>query len=294
MTVIFVLLGALGVYGLAVLAAAWVSVRPPRIPVVLSPGLLGLPERPVALQTADGRHVRGWWVEGGGEFVAVCVHGYLMNRSEFVPLVPLLVESGGSCLLVDLRGHGGSGPGPVTFGMAEQAEVRAAVAHAREQAPGAKVVVLGSSMGAAAAALAIEADPGLVDGFLADSMYARLDEAASGWWSFFLRGRLSPLFRPVSLVGAWITGVRPKQVTTVGGVSAMAGRPVLLVFGEADPLVPPSSRALLAERAGPGAKVVVVEGGSHGDARLRDPALYRAALCEFLERFAARAHERAQ
>lgn len=282
----WVAVGTLLAYAAAILVAAWLSVRPPRIPVVLSPSLLGCPEEPVLLETEDGRRVRGWWVPGGGGVVAVCIHGYLMNRSEFVPLVPLVLEAGGSCLLIDLRGHGGSGAGPVTFGVREQEEVRCAVRHARERAPGARVVLVGSSMGAAAAALAFAEDPALADGFLADSMYASLDEAAAGWWTFFLRGRLAPLFRPVSTVGAWITRVRPREISTAAGLEAFAGKPVLLVYGEDDPLVPPLSRQRLAEAAGPAARLVVVPGGSHGDARLRAPALYRSALAGFLAGFA--------
>lgn len=277
------LVGAMAVlYSVAMLLVAVASVRPPRVPVVLSPGLLGVASEPVVLRTEDGKKVKAWWIEGDGDLVVVCVHGYLMNRAEFVPLLPMFQELGAGALLPDLRGHGGSDRGPITFGLHEQAEVRACLAEVRRRSPNARIVLFGSSMGAAASCLALEREPGLADAFIADSMYARLSEASEGWWTFFLRGRLGPVMRPANWIGAWITGVRPSQVSTLGGLRALAGKPVLLVFGEHDPLVPPESRKAMLDAAGALAEIVTVPQGSHGDGRLREPEMYRDAVRAFL------------
>ncbi|MCC6403332.1 MAG: alpha/beta fold hydrolase [Fimbriimonadaceae bacterium] len=269
-------------YGATMLLVAVLSVRPPKLPVVLSPGLLGHGSETIELATSDGRKVKAWWVEGGDRLVVACFHGYLMNRAEFVPLVPLFHALGASTILPDLRGHGGSDRGPVTFGVREQAEIRACLAEARRRLPSARIVVFGSSMGAAAACLALADDPDLAEALIADSMYARLSEASEGWWSFFLQGRLAPFMRPANWIGARLTGLRPYAVSTLEGLRALSGKPVLLIFGEDDPLIPPSSRTEMLHAAGDRAVSVTIPQGSHGDGRLREPEMYRAAVQAFL------------
>lgn len=278
---------AVALYWLVMLLVAVVSVRPPKLPVVLNPGLLGHDSETIELQTDDGRKIKSWWVEGDGDVVVICVHGYLMNRAEFVPLVPLFHSLGASSLLPDLRGHGGSDRGPVTFGVREQAEIRACVEEVRRRAPGARVVVFGSSMGAAAASLALAQDPNLAHALIADSMYARLSEASEGWWSFFLNGKLAPFMRPANWIGARLMGLNPGKISTLDGLRATEDKPVLLIFGENDPLVPPESRKAMIEAAGSNATMVTIPKGSHGDGRLREPRRYREAVRAFLTAFDA-------
>ncbi|MGE0001334.1 MAG: alpha/beta hydrolase [Fimbriimonadaceae bacterium] len=276
------IVSAVALYWLVMLLVAVVSIAPPKLPVVLNPGLLGHDSETVELKTNDGRKIKAWWVQGEGDVVVLCVHGYLMNRAEFVPLVPLFHSLGASSLLPDLRGHGGSDRGPVTFGVNEQAEIRACVDEVRRREPGARIVVFGSSMGAAAASLALAQDPDLAHALIADSMYARLSEASEGWWSFFLNGKLAPFMRPANWIGARLMGLKPGNISTLDGLRATEDKPVLLIFGENDPLVPPDSRKAMLEAAGLNATMVTISQGSHGDGRLREPGQYREAVRAFL------------
>ena len=89
-------------YFLALVLVAMVSLRPIRIPFFLSPGALGLPQQSVRFKSADGLELRGWWMHRESpNSVAVLCHGYMMNRSEPIPLAKRLWEEGVACLIFD-------------------------------------------------------------------------------------------------------------------------------------------------------------------------------------------------
>ncbi|HEY0868667.1 MAG TPA: alpha/beta hydrolase, partial [Fimbriimonas sp.] len=146
------IIGLLALYLLLLLVVAWISIRPPRLPVYISPGVFDAPQEEIAIPY-KGRWLRGWWVEGGPN-VAVFAHGYLMNRAELTPVAVKLWKEGMSSLLIDFHGHGRSARGKVTMGLQEREDVRAAVQFARSRKNG-KLVLIGSSMGSAASALAM-------------------------------------------------------------------------------------------------------------------------------------------
>ena len=138
----------------ALIVVTYVSIHPPRVPLWLSPALLGYPEESVRLESG-GVELDGWWSEcGSGELAIICCHGYLMNRCELMPMMIRLADLKASWLFFDFRSHGKSGGRTCTMGKLEALDVAAAAKWVRERQPNAKIVLFGSSMGAAASAIA--------------------------------------------------------------------------------------------------------------------------------------------
>src|SRR5687767_5875268 len=182
---LIVLLTLLAVYLLVLLGVAWVSLHPMRTPIFMATAWFGAPQQEVEFDNGEGIKLRGWWLEKpGAKTVCVLAHGYIMNRAELAPIAARLWEEGLACLLFEFRAHGKSGGTKCGLGWLERRDVRAAAAFARQRAPGAKVVLIGSSMGAAASALALGEDPSLADALVLDSGYSKLSRAVSGWWRF--------------------------------------------------------------------------------------------------------------
>lgn len=85
----------------------------------------------------------------------VVVHGLGDSVESFVDAARRLAERGHVVLLLDLRGHGGSGDAPTTLGAHESGDVRAALRELRGRGLGRRgFVLLGNSMGAVAVLLA--------------------------------------------------------------------------------------------------------------------------------------------
>src|SRR2546421_5982599 len=171
------ILVALGLYFLALILVSWMSIHPFRTPIFISPGALGKPQEDVEFSTSDGIRLRGWWSEApAAKAVAVLSHGYVMNRCELTPLAAQLVDAGCSAFVYDFRAHGKSDGRICGFGVREAEDVRAAVAFVRQRAPSAKVVLIGSSMGAAASAFALATHEALADALILDSSYSKLSK----------------------------------------------------------------------------------------------------------------------
>lgn len=121
----------------------------------------------------DGEHAAGVLHEpaGAARGQVVLVHGFLSQRTEFADLGDRLAARGWRVLGLDQRGFGASGG---ARGMISQerasADVLAAVAWLRKDAPGLPVGLVGHSMGAAFALSAMAADPSIRAAVLAAPM----------------------------------------------------------------------------------------------------------------------------
>lgn len=286
-----VLVAVAALYAAGIGVVVFFSLRPPRIPIFLSPGAFGLDQRDVVLTSADGTRLSAWWATPPDRpifGVAVLAHGYVMSRSELVPLAVRLAEAGIASLLFDFRGHGRSQRAVVTLGPRESLDVQAAVGFCREAQPDRPVVVIGSSMGAAAAALALADRPGFVDALVLDSCYSKLTRAASGWWRLFGGPVAQVLLSPATPIAAIFARTNPYRVDIADCLRRSPKTPTLILHGTADTLASPAEaeRNLTAlEEAGserPIARLVWLEGCQHSEGRWIRPREYEEALARFL------------
>lgn len=278
------LLIALGVYVLLVLGIAWLSLHPYRIPIFLSPGGLGCPQESVEFESTDGVVLRGWWVDvPNAKAVAIASHGYLMNRSELCPLAPLLAAQGVASLYYDFRAHGKSGGKKSFLGFRERHDVAAAVRYARSRAQGAKIILIGSSMGAAASALAQGDDPTLADGLVLDSAYCKLSNAVIGWWRFIGGEFLAFVLWPTAIISLPLAGFNPFKIDVSQALAQAGPVPVLFFHGEVDTLALPSEAVRNQQACQGPTSLVWLKGCGHSEGRWIHPVLYNGELSAFVE-----------
>jgi pimeloyl-ACP methyl ester carboxylesterase len=239
-----------------------------------------------------GLELRGWFMPNAtSDQAIVLVHGFGLGgcrtcdfKERFTEFAAQLHGRGFNVLMFDLRGHGQSSDARYTFGVREQRDVLGAVDYLLEQGfqPG-RIGVLGASMGGAASVLATAAEPA-IGALVTDSAFADLDYLLQR--EFPRRSGLPAWLLPgVYLMGQMVTGEnvstsRPEQV-----IGAISPRPVLIIHGDADELVPVEHSARLAAAA-PEAEVWIVPGATHVEAWVllqdayteRVATFFRAAL----------------
>jgi len=260
----------------------WISLHPKRLPFFISPGLMGAPQSEVEFSSRDGVTLRGWWVEAEQpRALAVLVHGYIMNRSEMTPIAYHLWRLGCSCLVFDLRAHGRSGGSSTGLGWLEREDVAAAIAWARARHPGVKLAVIGSSMGAAAAAFALGQRLAEADALVLDSAYSTLDSAVLGWWRFLGGKPLACFLAPTLLLSAAFVRFRPRDVDVARALSQAQETPVLILHGDRDNLSLPS-QALRNHAACRHGVLRWFPGCGHSEGRLNQPEEYLSVLQSFL------------
>jgi len=258
--------------------------RPPQ----LTPTDLGLPFEPVDVHSGD-LTLPGWFIPARdgqpGPGVAL-VHGWESARDRLLPMAVFLHAAGFHCLAIDVRGHGSNDAETLPITAGEFGSDALAAFQALAARPEVTVAaLLGHSMGGIGAILAAAEEPRV-------AAVVATSAPADPWRLTRQTFRLARLPIPGAIAWplAWLTTrvyLRPRG-HRVGRISASEAlrtldRPILLVHGSSDIVVPVSHLHRLAEvarRAGRHPETLVIDGGQHS--WLYEFPEYRRAVAAFL------------
>ncbi|MEL4505190.1 alpha/beta hydrolase [Luteococcus sp. H138] len=282
--------GALTALGLAggglavgVLAAAHQISGPqrPSLAYAMSPFEVGLAAEDVSFTADDGTRLAGWWFERpGAEHVVVVCHGHRGSKADMLGIGPGLSRAGASVLAFDFRGNGDSADGPQSLAHYEQQDLLAALDWVSARCPDAEIDVVGFSMGAAVALLVAARDP-RVARVVADSPFADMHgviaAAATG-----MHLPPVPLVQLVDRATRLRYGYRFADVQPIDVVGLIAPRPLMLIHGTEDSVIPVGHAHRLAAAAGNAAVVHIVSDVDHCGAYFADRPGYIARVATFL------------
>jgi uncharacterized protein len=277
---------ALALYLGAGALAAHILSRPERNTSAVTPATADLPYRDVRFSArTDGVEVAAWHVpREGADRAVIMVHGMNVSRgAEFegrwVEVARRLWEAESSVLMIDLRGHGASADARFSFGLRERRDVAGAVEWLLEEgyAPGA-IGVLGVSMGGAAA-IGAAAEIPAVGAVATDAAFADVEPIIRRAWPV-VSGLPAFLWRPTRWMGRLMYGYDLGGSRPGDDLARLRDRPLLLIHGEADRLVPVENARLLAERHGDAA-VRIVPGADHARSFFADPEAYGELVARF-------------
>jgi dipeptidyl aminopeptidase/acylaminoacyl peptidase len=149
--------------------------------------------------------------------------------------------------------------------------------------PGARIGVVGYSMGAAVALLVAAREPRIA-AVVADSPFATM-RGVVGYAFERLRIPAQPLVSLAGSVNRLRYGYRFDAVEPVDMVGSIAPRPVLLIHGAGDATIPAEhSRAIFAA-AGEPKELWIMPGVGHCGAYFADRPAYVARVVQFFERW---------
>lgn len=300
---------ALGTVGLLVVAYWTIALviarrlayaRP--LPVEGTPAAAGLDFRAVDFPSRDdGLRLRGWLIPGvrpdGSltlERTVIAAHGAWQNRTDpamgLYDLCCALARAGFAVLTFDLRGHGESDPAPFMLGYREQRDVLGAADFLRsDELPYPElerprwIAGYGVSVGANALLYAAVAEPD-IRAVVADSAHAEVATILVREVS--RQSRLPKVFAHGALFAARLLyGVNVAAIRPVEAVAGIAPRPLLLIQGGADGMIPRSSLTHLAKAAQAHADAHVaawrVPGAEHAQAFHHEGEAYVTVLESF-------------
>lgn len=237
-----------------------------------------------------------WWAAptDPAAGAVIVVHGRNSCRHDPAVLLPagMVRKAGFGVLMVDLRDHGTSGKadGHYALGADEWLDVLGAWQWLRDRGyPAKSIGLLGLSMGAASSAFALANETTVAAAWL-DSSYADLLSVGVA--------TASPLEKPF-VPGALLMGQLIFSVDLLGAsperalAEHLAGRPVAIVQGDADPTVPLEQSKRLVDAAASGgtkAEYWVVVGAKHvASAFVQTPEYARRVAAFFRSHLAPRA-----
>jgi dipeptidyl aminopeptidase/acylaminoacyl peptidase len=259
------------ILGLYLGACWWIlgpTITPIRIEHLWTPAQLGFPKaKPLSFKSADDQVVlRGWLIRSPGERAIILLHGINSHSwdGQAPDVVRAYLDAGFTVLLYDLRGHGDSGGD--YLGWKDRGDVRAAVNVLLGQKfrPG-KIGIHGTSYGGAIAILAA-ADIPEIGAVVADSAFADMRDVIEA--AVERETGLPPIL--VKLLGPCLRCLASKlyslnfdEVFPEEAIASISPRPILLIHGEEDPIIPVEHAVRLKEAAGEGAKLWLLPGRQH-------------------------------
>ncbi|MCH8854308.1 MAG: alpha/beta fold hydrolase [Planctomycetes bacterium] len=265
---------------------SYMQVHPPKRRDHADPGTaLRIGFQDVSWQSRDGTTLRGWFVPAdASERTAIVCHGVMDSKSGMMPFIRALHEGGYNVLAFDSRGHGESEGWTVTYGRRESEDIIAAVDYLESHHPLAvrHAVGVGWSMGAASLILAAADDP-RIEVLHVDAPYASTADMARhigssmpamlAWWSYYAG----------LAIGSCETGSNLFALDTTAAAARIAPRPIMIVHGTADLIVPFEQGQKVYAAAGEPKSFKAVPGAGHCQTIAYEGRRYTDRMIEFLD-----------
>lgn len=244
------------------------------------------PLESLRVTTADGEEIGAWLVRGDAKKGCVLLlHGNGGSRREMLRVMQWLAESHYTALAISLRAHGDSTGQTNDIGWSASRDVIAAVDFLRQECPRQPIVVVGRSLGAAAAIFAAGELKDRVAGYFLEQPYKDLPSAVwyrlqrqlpmgLDWVAYLGMRTWAPAFLPVD----------PNRISPYERIQDIPEAvPIVVVSGTADRHAPFDDVKAMVERASSHAKLVAFDGAKHEALNKADRRLYYSALQGLLE-----------
>lgn len=238
------------------------------------------PQR-VVFHGQQGAIIRGRFFPGRTGATIVLSPGYAQTQDYMLPWVDFLHRAGFSVMTYDMRGTGGS-TGEVTLGLLEPQDLSSAITYlfSRPDVDKGKIGALGFSIGGVATILAAAHDR-RIRAVVDDSA---LDDIRHWLALSLFTGLLHPT-NPLGLLSVQIArfrlGLDPTAVRPVAAIGRISPRPILIIQGTTDMVVPlREGKANYAAARAP-KQLWVVRGAGHGQALSHAGKAYRQHVIAF-------------
>ncbi len=271
-----------GYAGVSLLTAERLT-RPTNHPLLIDPRRVSRDAQAWSTRTSDGVMLRGWYLPTPERrHLIVLVHGMWSSWIEMAALGRDLHRQGYDVLLFDLRGHGQSDSSRLTMGRRERRDIRAVMSWAATAGfSDDRIGWLGYSMGASTLLMEAAQNPGIQVAVM-DSPYGDLPQVLRDQLS--KHSHLPSWFNPGILSAArWVFGVRTDDLVPIRAARSWGNRPMLLIHGESDSIVPVSQAFQLASAAGASCSTMTLPGVEHVGAYEADPQGYVGLIGAFFQ-----------
>jgi len=205
-----------------------------------TPEKYGVAFENIQLVTSDGIELAAWYTPSENGALILVGHGHSDIRSPM--LYAMYAQNGYGVLAWDFRAHGESGGEYSTLGYYEALDVEAALEFGLRQANVEHIGAWGGSMGGVAV-LETTSRREEIEALVIDSAFATLEDELK--WVV-----TSNIFLPfIRFFAENETGLKIEMLRPVDRIKAISPRPVMIIQGEADNVIPVDSAKKLYEAA---------------------------------------------
>ncbi len=223
---------------------------------------------------------------GTGEKWALLLHGYTGWKEEMYQFAYWYHKQGYSVLVPDLRCQGESEGDFIGMGWTDHLDCELWIAHILEQAPEARIVLHGQSMGAATALLMAGSPEASehIKAVVSDSAYTEAYEMFGDKITEWFHLPAAPFVDSACVMLRLRGGYDLKDASPLRAVRA-SGIPTLFIHGDEDRMIDVNMSCELFEAAACEKELFIVEGAGHAQAQDKNPDVYYGRIEDFLDRY---------
>ena len=260
---------------------SWFLVHPVRKRIEETPEDYGLSFEEITFSSRGGDlMLEGWWLRSeNSRKTVILAHGYRDNRIQQdvsgLSFAQDLIRGGYNVLMFDFRNCGKSEGNRTSIGFHEVDDLLGATDFALKDPDTSHVlVVIGFSMGASTAILAAMEET-RIDAVVADSPFADLNG--------LLKTKFGPFGDAVIQTAKRLLDIDQWEVDPLGALAASTGKPLFIIHGAADQVIPVCHSTEIFAAAGSSARLWIVPGAKHLKAREKAGKCYSSRILEFLD-----------
>ncbi len=264
--------------------SAHILTLPRSRPITLQPGWISARSENWSVVCEDGVRIQGWYCpveQPEMRPLIVLVHGLGENRQNVAGQAKGLVDRGYNVLLFDLRGHGESDAElRISLGRRERRDLRAVLKWALAKGYETdEIGWVGYSMGGATLIMEAASNRSIRT-VAVDSAFGDLPAILESQLS--IESGLPALFNPgILLAAGWLFDSPVADLVPAESARKWGHRPLLVIHGVQDSLVPKRQAEAIAKAAGQECQVVYLPQVGHCEAFKSDPKGYIDRLDRF-------------
>ncbi|MCL2887729.1 MAG: alpha/beta hydrolase [Elusimicrobia bacterium] len=289
MNIFFIILGIVvafccaAVYWIYKQSAHVLSPAYKKHPLIVFPDQFKVPFENINFTTADKIKIKGWFIPYPGSAKTIfLMHGWGQNRGDIFKSTYYLRDWGFNLVYFDFRAMGESGGNVSSIGYLETRDIEAAVEYIKNTRPQAceSIGLYGISMGAAAAVYYAAKDKN-IKCVVSEAAYFSYNRVVARW--AWINKRV-PYFPVIPMVLFFIKrrlGFDPEQYSPAYNVAALAGRPLFIIHGRQDNLVPAVNATKLFKKAGEPKELWIIPGAKHNQCAEIGGEEYKYRLTQF-------------
>lgn len=241
----------------------------------------------VCFKTEDGILIKGWFLPNpDSEKTIILMHGWGMNRADIFKNTYFLRDLGYNLMYFDFRALGESGGSVSSIGYLEVKDLQAAIRFLKETRPFAcqKIGLYGLSMGGMVAICEAAQNKEIVC-VAAEASYYSFRKVVSRW--AWVHNKV-PYFPVMPIVLHYMRKrlmVNPEKFSPKFNVPKIAPRPIFIIHGRYDNLVPAAQAKLLYKNAGEPKEIWLVPGAKHNKCAEVGGFEYKQRLGDFFRKY---------
>ncbi len=286
-TAVIALLVLLTVWGCAHMAKKVLHPVSKRKALEVWPDQYKLVYENIYFKTADGILIKGWFIPNDrSDKTIILMHGWGMNRGDVFKNTYFLHDLGYNLMYFDFRALGESGGTVSSIGYLEIKDLQAAIAFLKATRPQAcaSIGLYGISMGGMVAICEAAQNPE-IKCVVAEASYYSFRRVVSRWAWVHKKVPYFPLIPIVLHYMRRYLGANPEHYSPKYNIPKIAPRPVFIIHGRYDNLVPAAQAKMLFKRAGEPKEIWLVPGAKHNKCAEVGGFEYKQRLMNFYKKY---------